>query len=54
METKELLQQYLDEIDKFNYSLVESDDNIKSTVNNQVKLPSQKSYITIDNFDMFV
>lgn len=47
-------EQDLDEIDKFNDSLVESDDNIKSTVNNQVKLPSQKSYITIDNFDMFV
>ena len=49
-------EQVLVEVDKFNDSLDESESNIKSTIktiNNQVKLPSQKSYITIDSFDMF-
>lgn len=50
---------FIDEVDKFNDELTEDDVNVKptvnivSTVNNQVKLPSQKSYIAIDNFDMF-
>ena len=59
-------EQDLDEVDKFIDELsedVKSEDNInivsniistKSAVNNQVKLPSQKSYIKIDNFDIFV
>lgn len=58
-------EQDLDEVDKFIDELsedVKSEDNInivsniistKSAVNNQVKLPSQKSYITIDSFDIF-
>jgi hypothetical protein len=44
---------FIDEVDKFNDELNEDDISIVSTVNNQVKLPSQRSYITIDNFDMF-
>lgn len=43
-------EQTLDEIDELTEELSE---DIKPTVNTQVKLPSQKSYITIDNFDMF-
>lgn len=43
----------LDEIDKFNDELTEDNVNTISTVSNQVKLPSQKSYITVDSFDMF-
>lgn len=46
-------EQALDEVDKFNEELSEDDISIKPTVSNQVKLPSQKSYITIDSFDMF-
>lgn len=46
-------EQTLDEVDKFNEELSEDDISIKPTISNQVKLPSQKSYITIDNFDMF-
>ena len=45
-----ITEQTLDEVDKFTEELSE---DIKPTVNNQVKLPSQKSYITIDTFDMF-
>jgi hypothetical protein len=48
----------IDEVDKLNDeindAITEDDINNVSTVSNQVKLPSQKSYITIDNFDMFV
>lgn len=46
-------EQTLDEVDKFTEELSEDDISIKPTVSNQVKLPSQKSYITIDSFDMF-
>lgn len=48
----------MDEVDKLNDEIndeiTEDDINNVSSVSNQVKLPSQKSYITIDNFDMFV
>lgn len=56
-------EQDLDEVDKFIDELSEgkNEDNINivsnikstTTVNNQVKLPSQKSYITVDNFNIF-
>ena len=47
---------FIDEVDKFNDSLDEVDNNSKlvAPISCQVKLSSQKSYITIDNFDMFV
>lgn len=45
---------FIDEVDKFNDEITEDDINNVSTVSNQVKLPSQKSYITIDSFDIFV
>ncbi len=57
-------EQDLDEVDKFidDLSKDKNEDNINivsnikstTTVNNQVKLPSQKSYITVDNFDIFI
>ena len=44
---------FIDEVDKFNDEITDDDINNVSSVSNQVKLPNQKSYITIDNFDMF-
>ena len=48
-------QSDLSEIDDFNDSLDKGDDNGKLVppISSQVKLPSQKSYITVNNFDMF-
>lgn len=45
----------LDEIDNFIDSLDEVDNNSKlvAPISCQVKLPSQKSYITVDTFNMF-
>lgn len=48
----------IDEVDKLNDEIndeiTEDDINNVSTISNQVKLPSQKSYIIIDSFDIFM
>lgn len=50
-----ITEQTLDEIEEneeFDDSLVKFDNDIETT-KNQVKLPSQKSYISVDNFNIF-